>query len=113
MNWTDLASLRARGQRPALLCVTTEFRRCREQAEAGAMVVVHKPGEPLPVELLEGLNIELHLDDCSQTFRLLKAWKARDVAPALCSAWCRCEGAMTIAISPNCTHAQECWRLWS
>jgi len=71
------------------------------------MVVLHKPGEALPVELLDGLNVELYLDDCSQTFRLSKAWKAKGVQPSLCSAWCKCEQRMSICVSPNCKHGGE------
>lgn len=102
VNWNHLADLRSRGQRPGLLCVTTDFGRCRAQADAGAMVVVHKPGERLPVELLDGLNVELHLDDCSQAFRLARAWKAQGVEPALCSSWCRCERRMSICVPKDC-----------
>ena len=112
MTFTELRALRNRGHKPALLCVTTDFRRCLDQAKAGAMIVTHKPGEPFPVELLDGLNVELHLDDCSQTFRLAKAWKARDVQPALCSAWCKCERRMSICVSPSCEHNAECARDW-
>jgi hypothetical protein len=112
MTWQELRTLRDRGQKPRLLCVTTDFRRCVDRAKSGAMVVVHRAGEALPVELLDGLNVELHLDDCSQTFRLAKAWKSWGVQPALCSAWCQCEGRMSICVSPNCEHNAECARDW-
>jgi hypothetical protein len=113
MTWQELQALRDRGQKPALLCVTPDFRRCADRAKEGAMVVVHKAGEQLPVELLDGLNVELYLDDCSQTFRLAKAWKGREIQPALCSAWCHCEGRMTVSVSPDCGHAAQCARDWS
>lgn len=112
MTWQELSALRERGQRPRTLCITTDFWRCREQADKGSMVVVHKPGKALPLELLEGLNVELHLDDCSQAFRLAKAMKARVIEWGNCASWCRCEQRMSICIAPDCQEAQKDLAFW-
>ena len=67
MTWSDLAELRAQGLRPRLrVIVTTHEPFARRLTWVGAAAIVHAQGEPMPVELLDGLDVILLLGNCER-----------------------------------------------
>lgn len=113
MSWEDLRELRERGQRPALpVCVTTDFWRCRDRAEAGALVIVHKAGERFEAQLLDGLEVELFLDGCAQTSAVARLIREREVAPASVVAWCKCWGELGSFWNRDCSTGAETLKAW-
>ena len=112
MTWDDLRALRENGQRPLQLVVTTDWRRAAPLADAGAMVIVHRKGEPMPVELLEGLDVELRLDDCAQACAVARLVRSRDVAPACVRAWCSCDASVDTMWPYDCKAKIEMDAAW-
>jgi hypothetical protein len=112
VNWQDLRELRERGQRPVKLVVTTSWLRSAEQAAAGAMVVVHRSGEPFPVELLDGLDVELRLDDCAQATAVGRMLKGRAIQPSRVHTWCRCEDFSGAFWNPDCNTGDAIRAAW-
>lgn len=101
-TWGQLADLRANGKRPALtVFVTTDERYARRlMFDLGVMAILQKPGEPMPVELLEGLDVILWLDDCEQAAAVSRLVRRRGVTPASLRAWCRCDRELTVSVGP-------------
>ncbi len=112
-TWSDLRQLRRQGLKPRLpLYVTTNFDNCREAAEIGAMVVVHKTGEKFEFELLRGLNVFLRLESCEQVSKVARRLRELDLRPASCQGWCRCEGAYNSYVWPNCKAGDAAHAAW-
>lgn len=102
MTWADLAELRSRGQRPALrMFVTTRESFARRMTWVGCAAVLHEPGEPFPVELLDGLDVILDLGSCERAAKVKRLMDARDVKPTRLQTWCRCEKSLRID-TPAC-----------
>lgn len=100
-TWGQLAQLRANGRRPALpVFVTTREWYARRLIGVGAMTIIHKPGEPMPVELLEGLEVILALESCEQASAVWKLMKRRESFPARCESWCWCDQSLTVSVGP-------------
>jgi hypothetical protein len=113
-TWADLEALRATGQRPRLpLIVTTRFERCREAADAGAMVIVHQAGERFPVELLAGLETDLYLEDCSQATAVARLIRERNVRAACVRVWCQCEKELMRYWHANCRQCEAEIAAWN
>ena len=102
MTWHDLAELRGRGQRPALrMFVTTAPEFARRMTWLGCAAVLHEAGEPMPVELLHGLDVILDLGNCLRAGKVKRLMDVRAVTPARLQTWCRCQKALRID-APNC-----------
>lgn len=112
-NWTDLAALRQSGRKPALpVVITTRYAKCLAQAAAGAMVIVQEKGKPIPVELLEGLDVELYLDDCAQATAVANIVRQHNVTPASFFVWCECEQWLDSRWNHDCKHGAEAAAAW-
>ncbi len=107
MTWNDLRELRRKGMRPSLPVVVSvdDFPPTGLFAEEGCMVIQHKPGEVLPVELLEGLMVWLFLRSCGRAQAVMRAMGNRGVK-ADCQAWCECMKRMD-AMPVRCEVAQS------
>lgn len=109
MTWADLRALRLRGQRPALrLIVTTDERFARRMAWVGCATIVHEAGTPMPVELLDGLDVILDLGNCDRAGKVKRLCDGKGVNLARCEAWCRCAQILTVAPKP-CDEAEDAW----
>lgn len=111
MNWDDLRHLRENGQRPMKLIVSTAWRWCQSLDE-GVMVVIHGKGEPFPVDLLHGLDVELRFEECAQATAVARLTRARGVQPARMHVWCRCENFSGPFWSPDCKTGDEIRAAW-
>lgn len=112
MNWEDLRALREGGRRPHRLVVTTNWRYAAEHAADGAMVIVHAKGEPMPVELLDGLDVELRLENCEQACGVARLVKSREVIPSCVRTWCRCDDVTDTMWPHNCKAKAEMDAAW-
>lgn len=111
VTWEHLRQLRANGQRPVhRLIVTNDPRFAYGFENLGAMCIVQRAGESMPVELLEGLDVLLWLKSCDQAAAVLRLCKARNVHLASLRTLCRCYGTLEHACSPcQDTHAINQW----
>jgi len=82
------------------LIVTTSWRFAYGFDEIGVMAIVHTPGEPMPIELLDGLDVIFHFDDCAKSMAVVRMLCARDVKPARYACWCKCYGELTKFVMP-------------
>jgi hypothetical protein len=95
-TWEHLHALRQNGQRPAMkVIVTTNWRLAYGMDELGVMAIVHKRGEPMPVELLDGLSVIFWLNDCAQNEAVLRLIGAKGVRLADYECWCPCFNELT------------------
>lgn len=111
MNWTDLAELRGKGQRPLLPVVVTTWPKPwrphgRELFDAGVMTITHEAGKPIPVALLEGLRVILALENCGQTSAVMRLLRQRGVQVESLHGWCACYREFTSAVAP-CKETHE------
>ncbi|HEX2652105.1 MAG TPA: hypothetical protein VHN11_00445 [Xanthobacteraceae bacterium] len=92
MNWDDLRQMRAQGLKPALPLIVTVHadRVARTLADEGCGVIVHRSGDRLPVELLDGLWVWLFLGNCDRGQAVVRAMSAKQVRPAELLCWCEC-----------------------
>lgn len=111
MTFDDLRTLRETGQRPVKLVVTTSWTFCGD-IEPNAMVIVHRKGEAFPVELLQGLDVELRFDDCAQSTAVGRMLKAREIQPARMHVWCRCERYSGPFWNPDCETGEKIRAAW-
>ena len=96
---------------PAMkLIVTTNKRFAWNMDEIGVMAIVHTPGEPMPVELLEGLEVLFMFADCGQSAAVLRLCTAKSVTLAWFRCWCECEKVLTSLALP-CASQDEL-RAW-
>lgn len=93
-TWGQLAQLRAAGQRPAMtLIVSTSRRFAWNVGQLGAMTILQQRGEPMPVELLDGLDVIFHLDNCDQNAAVLRLMRSKGVIAGRAGqvrCWCKC-----------------------
>lgn len=109
MTWVDLRALRLRGQRPTLrLFVTTSERFASRMAWVGCAAVVHEAGTPMPVELLDGLDVIFDLGNCERAAKVKALCDAKGVNLARCETWCQCAQNLTVAPKP-CSEREEAW----
>jgi hypothetical protein len=103
-TWADLKSLRDAGHRPAHMLTVFAPRAHRNfraaMFEIGAMVIDHELGDPIPVELLGGLEVLLMFEYCGDTCEFARRLPGTKYPPARCRAWCSCSKALTIAPGP-------------
>lgn len=99
-TWEQLRVLREAGRKPALMVViTTQRWFVRGWDQQGVMCILHRPGEKFPVELLEGLEVLVWLDNCDQTYALIRHMSLKGVQAknfhhvckcySCCDSWCR------------------------
>lgn len=109
MTWNDLRAMRLRGQRPALrVFVTTDERFARRMGWVGAAAIVHEVGTPMPVELLDGLDVILDLGRCERAGAVQRLCDAKGVTLERCQAWCRCDQSLSIGPRP-CEEGEDAW----
>jgi hypothetical protein len=110
-TWAELRELRNAGLAPTLPVVITTrhdiWRLMRHLIEHGWLVVMHKPGDPFPVELLAGLDVVLFLDSCDQAQAVIRQLKERGVQVASLGAWCPCFQRMDY--QPVCCEVAREW----
>lgn len=111
-TWAELEAMRKQGMRPKQLIVASNFNMVRAQAEAGAMVVVHKRGEKFRPELLRGLDVLLHFENCNQTHAAVRLMREREQMPKACAAWCQCEGELSTCVWTSCKARYEAAIAW-
>lgn len=99
MTWDTLADVRREGLRPELpVYVTDRWSLVRNMAEIGCVSILHKRGEPMPVELLHGLDVRLDFGSCELGARVKRLMDHHEVTPRSMLAWCeRCGGWSAIA----------------
>lgn len=106
-SWQELAELRRNGRRPALRVIVTDKKRmCWNLHGVGCMTILHIPGEPMPVELLEGLDVILWFDTCERAAAVSRSMRAKSVTPQRCEAWCECALELTTCVG-KCTEMRE------
>jgi hypothetical protein len=90
-TWTDLAALRAEGQKPLLrVVVTTNATFARRMTWVGCLAIGHQSGESMPVELLDGLDVILDVGTCDRAASVKRLIDSRSVTPSRLEAWCEC-----------------------
>lgn len=110
-TWEDLAQLRRNGQRPALRLIVTDRKRwCWNLHGVGCMTILHEPGNPMPLELLEGLDVILDFG-CERAALVSRAMRSKGVTPGLCEAWCRCGEHLTTCVG-KCSDMAEIDRMF-
>lgn len=82
------------------LIVTTSSRMAFGMDRIGVMVIVHRSGEPMPVELLEDLDVIFWLGDCDKNAAVLKLLNSRGVTVRAFKCWCDCEQILTSLVAP-------------
>lgn len=92
MTWDDLRELRRQGLKPSLPVLVTTANDARTYADEGFAVIRHSPGQPFPVELLDGLRVMLFLGNCDRASAVVRVMAMRGVKPAELMAWCGCFG---------------------
>lgn len=96
--WDTLRMIRLHGKKPeSMVIVTTNAELPARMRGVGALVIHHKPGEVMPVKLLEGLDVILMLGTCGLASTVWKLCKTRGVKLASCRTWCNCAGLTTVA----------------
>lgn len=106
-TWEQLHELRAAGKRPTYrVVVTTDPSFAHRVADPAVMCIVHKPGAAMPVELLEGLDVLLWLDNCDQCTAVLRLCRAKEIQPRDLRLWCSCFRHFDTGCSP-CKDATE------
>jgi hypothetical protein len=110
-QWAALRKLRMQGKRPAFpVFITALFPRKFEEnlGAVGAMVIRHAPGEPMPVELLDGLDVCLHFANCEMGGRVVQAMRGKGVTPKSVQVWCNCANEYTVSCGA-CDDGSEPW----
>jgi hypothetical protein len=101
-SWRQLQEMRSRGERPALpVIVTTSSRLEGNLRGVGALVIEHRPGERMPVQVLDGLRVILALDRCDRALAVKHLMDGRGVRCERVQAWCRCSKQLT-AVPTTC-----------
>lgn len=105
MTWQDLRTLRSHGQRPALVTfVTTDERWARRLTDLGVAAIVHRAGQPMPVEILDGMDVILDLGSCERAAKVARLMAAKNVVAERMRSWCRCSHTLT-AVECECRRA--------
>lgn len=96
-TWQDLQQLRAQGIKPTLPVIVTtgHWQMERNLREVGCMTITHKPGQPLPAKLLQGLRVWLFVGNCDRRNNVARVLAANEAQPAQLLAWCDCTKTLT------------------
>jgi hypothetical protein len=96
-DWDALRAMRMAGQKPALAVIVTSKIQLPKRLEGvGCMVILHRAGEVMPIDLLEGLDVLFFFDKCELVGHVWRLAKAKEVTFARCRAWCTCASMPTI-----------------
>ena len=106
-TWDDLRALRQHGMVPAMkLVVTNSPRFAWPFHNIGVMAIVHRSGEPMPVELLDGMEVIFWFEHCGQSEAVLRLMREKGVNAAWYRCWCRCYDELTSLAMP-CNEQQQ------
>jgi hypothetical protein len=106
-TWEQLGMLRLSGRKPSLpVIVTTNRHLPWNLSGVGAMTVLHESGKPLPVGLLDGLDVLLVFENCDQAGKVNRLMRTKGFAWRSCSAYCKCEQRLTTCCGP-CVETRE------
>jgi hypothetical protein len=109
MTWDALAEVRRKGMKPLLpVYVTDRWMLAKNMRDVGCISILHKPGKPMPVRLLDGLDVRLDVGTCERAGRVKRLMDQRDVKPATMRAWCQCAGEF-VALCVECEKGDESW----
>jgi len=96
-DWNQLRELRSTGNKPALPIIITSKKYLPRRLPDTCMTIIHEAGTPMPVELLEGLDVIVWFDRCEIASAVWKLLKAKSVKCSCFRAWCTCGSMLTIA----------------
>lgn len=101
-NWDALRQLRLSGRKPSLPVIVTTKPQLPQRLEGvGCLVILHVAGEPMPVKLLEGLDVIFMFDKCGLVIHVDALAKAKGVKFASVRTWCGCASLLSI-LPMNC-----------
>jgi hypothetical protein len=101
-DWDALRMLRMGGQKPSLPVIVTTKPLLPQRLEGvGCLVILHKAGEPMPVKLLDGLDVIFNFDKCGLTDHVMALAKAKGVEMGRVQTWCGCANLLSI-LPLNC-----------
>lgn len=106
-DWADLKALRDAGHRPAHMLAVFSGDHWRFRAamiENGAMVIDHPSGQPIPIELLAGLEVLLMFSRCGEAMEIAKQIRGAKHPPLRCRVWCECMQDLSV-IAMKCREA--------
>jgi hypothetical protein len=106
-DWETLRTLRKAGQKPTLPVFVGSYWQLQKNIP-NALVIVHPPSRPMPVELLEGLDVILYFRDCNMGGKVKRLMDAKGVTPASLKVWCNCGETFTVSCGP-CDDGSEPW----
>ena len=97
--WDALRQLRLSGKRPALpVIITTKPYLPARLDGVGCMTILHEAGKPMPVKLLEDLDVIFYFDTCELVTHVEHLARERGVKfGRWVRAYCSCMGGLTIA----------------
>lgn len=96
-DWDTLRMLRLHGQKPSLpVIVTTKRELPRRLDGVGCMVILHEAGKPMPVQLLDGLDVIFLFDRCELAGHVRKLAEAKKITFGQWQTWCACGSLLTV-----------------
>lgn len=96
-DWDALRMMRLAGTKPALpVIVTTNEKLPQRLQGVGALVILHKAGEVLPIKLLDGLDVILMLERCELASHIWKMAKVKGVTFERLRTWCKCGSLLSL-----------------
>lgn len=97
MSWKELEAFRNRGLRPAFPVWLTDNKNWMYRLRGtGYMVIVHRPGEVMPLDLLAGMSVILAMG-CDRAAKVVQAMNNRQIEPESVMAWCPCTQRLVVA----------------
>jgi hypothetical protein len=110
-DWELLRELRRNGQKPNLPVIITTLRKIDRALDGiGALVVLHESGTPMPVNLLEGLDVIFWFDTCGMATKVFALCAERGITLGeFVRAWCSCGKHLTVA-PISCESYADCQR---
>jgi hypothetical protein len=93
-HWETLREMRARGRFPKLVIVTDVAK--MPLRGTGDYVIDHRPGEPMPITLLDGLNVIFWFSRCLLAGRAAQLAQERGVKFARARSYCRCACSISV-----------------
>ncbi len=108
-TWADLRELRLGGHKPTLrMFVTTNPNFARRMTWVGCAAIYHEAGEPMPVELLDGLDVILDVGQCQRAEAVKRLMTTRGATPSRLQVWCACDGELSV-LPRECGVAVDQW----
>lgn len=104
-DWDALRMLRMGGQKPTLpVIITTKPYLPRRLEGVGCMVILHKAGDVMPIQLLDGLDVIFFFDKCELTIHVERLAKAKEVTFGWAKTWCSCANLLSVAPMSCASH---------